>query len=703
MIPDKLYIPTSTLNFNNIMSSESISPASFYSRRGFGYKRFEKVGPNNLDNRIILYGKYPVFDIDDKELENYPMVVEIDTKTIKKDVIQEKNGLFYSDETIYLNPFTTNILFRNEQEKRSTLSKAEPSIESKMVPLYANCIEIKREDINSFNWTKTEIKDTEDDFSRYISKDRRINKLKGFLYSYLIAANKSVSPDVVFLKKHVKRLQNTLSAIITSPDGRVTRQQNEQLNSLYKLINDKFSRFFLEPLLKEKSEKYKCDFYNMLQEENLYYSWLRENKLLKYQIQPFNIPTKDKEKALENYIANINSELSKIELNQRKSKIEINSLPELQHNRIINIPRQKEFLKKLFNEYLDEAYNSEDFIQSRYEFAKSGGKIFKEELKNKWEGSPWQTYINSLLKNLNEYKPFDIKSANNLTLESFAAFCQKGESDIDKLEEYLISNEIGDFRIAFGLWGIIFGFANMPKTLTNELFLSEDTDYISNVYKSVFKQVQGIELDGKIDKTSFKKQPILEKPAKEVSQTKVKKEELSKSSTDNQDIRYKLKDCNLKSEQIDCIAEIYKKNHSIINNEFFDSIEKIRGIGKKTIEKIKKALDYDFQSEKTIHHESLSLFKGMKPELGNEFYKDSNVFYHIETLIPQKLKKKFKEDLDWFQDEYKKGSNSQYYDKAKRDNSSVIDSFERYIMKKKYAKQLNIETLVNKLKDLYLK
>lgn len=30
----RLYIPTCTLNFNNILSSESISPLGFYARRG---------------------------------------------------------------------------------------------------------------------------------------------------------------------------------------------------------------------------------------------------------------------------------------------------------------------------------------------------------------------------------------------------------------------------------------------------------------------------------------------------------------------------------------------------------------------------------------------------------------------------------------------------------------------------------------------
>ena len=39
----KLYIPTSTLNFNNILSSESISPKAFYAIRGFGYSRWQEV------------------------------------------------------------------------------------------------------------------------------------------------------------------------------------------------------------------------------------------------------------------------------------------------------------------------------------------------------------------------------------------------------------------------------------------------------------------------------------------------------------------------------------------------------------------------------------------------------------------------------------------------------------------------------------
>ena len=51
----KLYIPTCTLNFNNILSSESISPLGFYARRGFGNKRFYPVCANDKEQVIILY------------------------------------------------------------------------------------------------------------------------------------------------------------------------------------------------------------------------------------------------------------------------------------------------------------------------------------------------------------------------------------------------------------------------------------------------------------------------------------------------------------------------------------------------------------------------------------------------------------------------------------------------------------------------
>ena len=90
----KLYIPTSTLNFNNILSSESISPSAFYARRGYGFKRIEKVELNCFDNIILLYDKFPYFDIAESEIENYPMVVEINTASCNANFREVAKGVY---------------------------------------------------------------------------------------------------------------------------------------------------------------------------------------------------------------------------------------------------------------------------------------------------------------------------------------------------------------------------------------------------------------------------------------------------------------------------------------------------------------------------------------------------------------------------------------------------------------------------------
>jgi len=242
----------------------------------------------------------------------------------------------------------------------------------------------------------------------------------------------------------------------------------------------------------------------------------------------------------------------------------------------------------------------------------------------------------------------------------------------------------------------------MPKTLTNELFQSNDLEYITRIYKHIFKQLHSIELEGYLEKAEIQKQP--DKPKPKEPQPIIPKEDNKPISlkTDNPDIRKKLKDCKLKPEQLDSISELYEKNHNIINESFFISVNKIRGIGKKSLEIIKEALAYEPETSKITQTET-SLFDEMKPDIGKDFYSDSSVFYYIEMLIPKKIKKSFKTDLDWFQAEYIKGTSSQYYAKALRDNPSVIDSFERYIAKKKYANQLEVETIVRKLRELYLK
>ena len=516
MIPLKLYIPTTSLNFNNILSSESISPSSFYVHRKFGYDRFYNVESNNLDNTIILYDKYPVFSIDDSKLENYPVVFEIDSQDTNVEIL-EFQGVYLTHQTIYLNPFNTKIIFRNSEERNIVLAKAFPMIDTKLIPLYQGQLVVLSDEIKTFNWCPINVDDLSDYNNNAVSYDIVVNKLKGMLYGYLLGANESSSKEIVALKKMVKELRNVLSAILASPDGRATRFQQQQLDNLYASINQAFytlsgAESRINEVISQKIECYKAPtFVEILKGEGLYQEWCKKQvsqlSLRYYQITPFYLsyqPT-DKVSELDRYIDNIERMIQTYDV---KTKLDISKLPIIQNRRVVEVPEQKEFLPILFNGYMDEVWNGTEFLSSRYEFAKVGGKLFREISGDNWENSPARTYINSLLRNLNEYTEFDINSTDSDILKSFAAFCQKGESDIDKLRDYLISNGIGDFRIAFALWGLVFGFAEMPKTLTNELFEDQDEHYLSGCYKFVYKQLHAIELQGTLDRTQKEEKPM---------------------------------------------------------------------------------------------------------------------------------------------------------------------------------------------------
>ena len=514
MIPRKLYLPTSSLNFNNIMSSETISPFSFYSHRKFGYERFYKVEANDLNNTILLYDKYPIFAVDNTKLENYPIVFEIDTQIVKND-IQEFQGIFISQQTIYLNPFGTKIIFRNATERQIVINKAFPMIEAKMIPLYQGQFDILSGEIETFKWYPIIVDDLLDYDNNAVSHDIAINKLKGLLYGYLLGANNSSSPKVVSLKQKVKELRNVLSAVIASSDGRATHFQDQLLKNLYNGINQELYELSDVPsqinkVIAQKIEHYNAPtFVEILKGEGLYQEWLQKQvsllDLRYYHIMPFCLSHQatDKVAELDNYINSIDTIIRSYD---KKGKLDMSKMPVIQNRHILEIPDQKEFLSTLFCEYMDEVWNGAEFLSSRYDFARVGGKLFREKTGENWEKSPARTYINSLLKNLNEYTEFDINSTDSIIQKSFAAFCQKGESDIDILRDYLISNGIGDFRIAFALWGLIFGFAEMPKTLTNDLFENQDEKYISDCYKYIYKQLHSIELTDILDRTPKKAQ-----------------------------------------------------------------------------------------------------------------------------------------------------------------------------------------------------
>jgi len=244
---------------------------------------------------------------------------------------------------------------------------------------------------------------------------------------------------------------------------------------------------------------------------------------------------------------------------------------------------------------------------------------------------------------------------------------------------------------------------NMPKTITNNFFLTDDLDYITNIYKHIFKQLHGIELDGSLKQYPIKKQPIEKIIDTTTTQTTKEAEQTIKTLSDNQEIRIKLKDCNLKPEQLDSISEIYEKNRFIINEKFFTAIKKIRGVGNKAIEKIKVALEHEKSEMSKSTQIETSLFEAMKPELGKEFFNDSSIWFYIESLVPKNSQKKVKTEIDWIQKVHKdngyKKKSGEWIPLSDHSNNSVIKHFENNAKNRIDSKLL--EKIVEKLNELY--
>lgn len=101
-----------------------------------------------------------------------------------------------------------------------------------------------------------------------------------------------------------------------------------------------------------------------------------------------------------------------------------------------------------------------------------GGIILQERKGTMWKPSEERNYVNALLANLENGEPFTLSSHQHIILQSFAAFCQKGEK-LDNLKTYMEEHEFCDYQYVMALYGATHGLAALPKEFTPSLSLFE--------------------------------------------------------------------------------------------------------------------------------------------------------------------------------------------------------------------------------------
>lgn len=485
----KYYIPTSSLNFNNILSTESLSPKSFYKRRGFGYSRWFPVEENSIEYLTLLYDTPHMFERPKSDMEDHPMLIEID---VDDEFPKVTDGVYYTDKTIYLNPWQTTFFFFTEKDKTTALSLSDSSLETKLVRLYQ-----KKIYVHQFDGTYPIVpKDSTipiGDIDSLVEEDYAINKMKGLLYGYYIGANLSSTKENVQKLDALREIQNIFSSVLSSYDKTPSDAQCLRLNELFDYLDSQQPIY--SDLEKEVGNRTIVDkIFAIFKRHGYVFTSIDRTKLI-HGLQEDGDNNQSMTWINRNIVHTKSlMESSKVKLDPDDAEIIVSSKDK------VTVPKtiKDNLMANLFVCWVNEVLCAKSFngkVNSIKELLSDEiTKSAKNVIGSDWEDSPIRTYLNQLRRHVRG-EEFN-QSWDNGVLSSMSAVLIKGD-EWEQLLNFMQSKGMYDYRIAFALYGVLNGFANMTRDFT-DLLLTTESSYLSKVYCEMYGQL----LEKSIPKTT---------------------------------------------------------------------------------------------------------------------------------------------------------------------------------------------------------
>lgn len=493
----KFYIPTSSLNMDNLLQSECILPMSHYAQRLTGYKFYEQIEELLPFDAIVLF-KYPVlFTINDVGRYNYPVLIEFEDDAQTQDFYENEiqDGVCVCSHTLNLTPTNCCFYFFSEQAYKITIVNTQSN---KSIKYYMNYSIVP-------NVNKLETRP----FPKLVSvphcrigeyEDGIIDKQKGVLYAYLLGDQKSVNHDLAVQLRLTQDIYNILTNLISTPSSITVF--GEKLSSLldeYKRIDlternciEQFevnlkkelgNRFYFlkEYLIRflknincwdyvfvSLCKRWECYFLPKISELHTKDNYLRLRsdieKRTAYAVDVFQ-----KDLPL--------STLNDISMNG--NAISIYNAPLV--NAVINyIIKNKQTVEKLYANRLGFYMGAMETIVP----------ILKEQMGEiNWEKSKERAYINKLHAFINDQTVhFEINSIDNIELKSIAAFILKGQSYNDCVALCKMT-EFENYRYVLSLWGSLCGYMEMNRDALSDIL---NMSTYSLVYEKIYGKNMGI-------------------------------------------------------------------------------------------------------------------------------------------------------------------------------------------------------------------
>jgi hypothetical protein len=377
-------------------------------------------------------------------------------------------------------------------------------------------------------------------------------------------------------------------------------------------------------------------------------------------------------------------------------------------NKVLDHHHKKstESLVKLVNSYCLNSNFSGQLDEVRFDEALAGAEAIKALIGKEWVGSPSQSYINALMNNIKSGSTFDFNDSPSLALQSFAAFVLKGD-DLELLESFLASKGIGDFRIAFALWGAMFGFFKIPKTVFNLTFAHGDGSYAKEMHRYVHNIVHHISLK------DIEPPPSLTKQLPGVTQHPESQPSEPHMTVLDQLIQERPGFMHWETK----LRELFKASGghirrfiTLLNKTKVDELGgKQKGISKEAVKKFVQ------DAHKPVPQASRSqgIYQFKSPQNG-KFWDDEHAWDVIHNVVPAENKKSVNERLTWFQQQWQK-PNSKYYgwenkeaptiykDKTleQRTNTDAVHAFCRHLRNMKILSHEALEKIKRSLTDKY--
>lgn len=506
----KLFIATSSLNIDNILSTECIAPLSFYNARTYGYNTFCGLELIPFKNVLILFSKIPYFEIRDDENDSRPIVLEVDIDEMVTPLTQisENDGVhvFSVDDVIHLSPFNARILFYNVKDLNHSRQSCSDSLTNKLGDYFKFDLCKGEFNLASLSKQNIQVEDVCKDYGSKVLQNNKLNVVKGFIWGYSLGISKSMSSNSAILLKIQKRIYDIVATL--KNNGGIGNssfyQELEQLDNEFKK-HDPSTRKCKEIWDKALSElSIPSEALNKLlelyDEKNVVKTtFIKKNGLhTPISLRQFGYNN------IEAYRDSLNSytvQIIKEDQRKRVSEFNVASTFDLDPSYETCMLAKVDQETMLFNKFIDTilwhgtAPTPDTLRTDRFNIATQitvSAKNIWESLNWQWQGSSAQVFMNELRQNIKSFTPLDVKKQDNAILKALAAFILKGE-DYDSIVQFCEDNSYSDYSYSLALWGATLGYVKIPKPIIASI---ANLPTFGEIYRAICKLVYNTEQKG---------------------------------------------------------------------------------------------------------------------------------------------------------------------------------------------------------------